>query len=114
MATFEATTTPVTFAHMEGDLKTVYVVPWTTSYDMMTSGDRIEFDPLGSITLGAIRKYETIEELMEAEGFQNICPDAETVEEAIAWVRATPDWNPKVEAGRGVMSLRVRSTKRKS
>ena len=82
MATFEATTTPVTFAHMEGELKTVHVVPRTNEYDGVSSGDRIEFDPLGSITIGAIRRYDTLKELLETEGFQNVVPDAETLEEA--------------------------------
>lgn len=114
MATFDATTTPVIFASMEAGEKTVYVVPRTVSFDMATAGDRLEFDDLGSVTLGAIRRYETIEALMEREGFANVVPGAESVEAAIAQVRDTPDWNTKVESERGVMSMRVRSTKRKS
>lgn len=114
MATFEATIRPLTFAHMEGEQKTVYVVPRTIRFDMMTSGDRIEFEPLGSITVGAIRRYESLDELLEREGFQNVVPDAETVEEAMEALRASPEWNKSVEASEGVMALRVRSTKRKS
>lgn len=114
MATFEATTTAVTFAHMEGATKTVYVLPRTLRYDMMTAGDRIEFDNFGSVTLGAIRRYESLDELLSTEGFQNVVPDADTVEEAKAALRATADWDEKVETERGVMALRVRTTKRKS
>lgn len=114
MATFEATTHAVTFAHMEGETKTVFVVPRTPRFDMVTSGDRIEFEPLGSITIGAIRRYDSLEELMESEGFQNVIPDADTVEAAMEAVRATPDWNKRVEADSGVMALRVRSAKRKT
>lgn len=114
MATFEATTHAVTFAHMEGQTKTVYVVCRTPEYDDVSSGDRIEFDALGSITLGATRRYSTLEELLQMEGFANVVPDADTIEEAMAALRKTPDWNPRVEAERGVMAIRVRSTKRKS
>ncbi len=114
MATFEATTSPVTFAHMEGTTKTVYVVPRTPAFDMITSGDRIEFDDLGSITLGAIRRYESLDALFEVEGFQNVVPDADSVEAAIAAIRATPDWDARVEAASGVMALRVRNAKRKA
>lgn len=114
MATFDATTTPVIFASMETAEKTVYVVPRTPSFDMATAGDRLEFDDLGSITLGAIRRYESLDALLEREGYSNVVPGASTVEEAIEALRQTPDWNKKVEAERGVMSMRVRTTKRKS
>ena len=114
MATFEATTSPVTFAHMEGTTKTVFVVPRTLRFDMVTSGDRIEFEHLGSITIGAVRRYTQLEELLEAQGFQNVVPDAATIEDAVEAVRRTPDWDRKVEESKGVMAMRVRSTKRKS
>lgn len=114
MATFEATTNAIAFAHMEGTTKTVFVVPRTPKFDMVTAGDRIEFDGLGSITLGAIRRYETVEDLLEKEGFANVVPDAETPEEAIEALRKTPEWTTEVEKSAGVMSMRVRSTKRKS
>jgi ASC-1-like (ASCH) protein len=114
MATFDATTTPTIFAQMEAHDKLVYVVPRTPSFDMATAGDRLEFDDLGSITLGAIRRYDSLDALLEGEGVTNVVPGAGSAEEAIATLRATPDWMPTVEAERGVMALRVRSTKRKS
>ena len=114
MATFEATTTSVTFAHMEGTTKTVFVVPRTIKFDMVTSGDRIEFESLGSITIGAVRRYQTLAQMFDAQGFENVVPDAETMDEATDRIRATPDWDRKVEEQAGVMALRVRSTKRKS
>ena len=80
MATFEATTSPVTFAHMEGTTKTVFVVPRTLRFDMVTSGDRIEFEHR-LITIGAVR-YTQLEELLE-QGFQNVVPDAATIEDAV-------------------------------
>ena len=58
MATFETTTHPLAFAHMEGGVKTVFVMPCSLEWSMASMGDRIEFDDLGSITLGMIRKYE--------------------------------------------------------
>lgn len=114
MATFEATIRPITFAHMEGQTKTVYVVARTREYENASSGDRIEFDNLGSITLGAIRRYPTLLELMQFEGFANVVPEATSLEEAMEVVRKGPEWDPKAEEARGVMAMRVRSTKRKS
>ncbi len=114
MATFEATTHPVTFAHMESQAKTVYVVCRTSEFEDVSSGDRIEFDALGSITLGATRRYSTLLELLQMEGFQNVVPDAEEIEDAMTYLRKTSDWVPSVEEKKGVMAIRVRSTKRKS
>lgn len=114
MATFDATTTAVTFAHMEGATKTVYAVPRSPAYDSVSSGDRIEFDRLGSITIGAVRRYVSLREMLEFEGFQNVVPDAETIEDAEEQLRKTPDWDKRLEETRGVIGLRVRSTKRKS
>ncbi|MCA9570902.1 MAG: hypothetical protein KC656_23840 [Myxococcales bacterium] len=114
MATFEATTHPMTFAHMEGEVKTVYVVPRSSEYDHVSSGDRIEFEPLGSITIGAIRAYDDLPALLEGEGITNVVPDAETVDAAIEALRAGPEWNKRVEESRGVLALRVRATKRKT
>jgi ASC-1-like (ASCH) protein len=114
MATFEATTHPVTFAHMEGRTKTVYVVPRTAHYESMTMGDRIEFDHLGSITIGAIRKFSSLRQMLEWEGVSNVAPGIDDIEEAIEWVRNTPEWDSKAEESKGVIALRVRSAKRKS
>jgi ASC-1-like (ASCH) protein len=114
MATFDATTSAVMFAHMEGATQTVYAVPRSPAYDSVTSGDRFEFDRVGSITIGAVRRYVSLRELLEFEGFQNVVPDAETIEEAEEAIRKSPDWDRRVEEARGVMGLRVRSTKRKA
>lgn len=114
MATYEATTHPVAFAHMEGGMKTVYVTPWTPEYSVITSGDRIEFDHLGSITIGAIRKYSTLDELMGAEGFGNVVPEADDEDHAKDLLRTSPDWDQEAENTRGVIALRVRWAKRKS
>ncbi len=114
MATFEATTDAMTFANMESTAKTVYVVPRTLSFDMITSGDRIEFDNLGSISIGAIRRYPSLQELLEFEGFDNVVPGAETIEQAMEHLRKAAVWNAKAEDERGVMALRVRSVKRKT
>ena len=114
MATFDATTRPVTFAHMEGETKTIFVVPRSPKFDSVTAGDRFEFDMLGSITVGAIRRYKTLKELLELEGFQNAVPTATTLEEAIDAIRETPDWSEKYEQDAGVIAMRVRTSKRKA
>lgn len=114
MATFEATTHPLAFAHMEGGIKTVFVMPYTNELSVVSSGDRIEFDDLGSITIGMVRRYPTLEELLEAEGWQNVVPEAADMEQAARTLRASPGWNERVEQEKGVLALRVRWAKRKS
>ena len=78
------------------------------------SGDRIEFQDLGSITLGMIRRYETVEALLEAEGWSNVVPEADDAAHSASLLRTSAGWNKTVEADRGVLALRVRKTKRKS
>jgi len=114
MATFEALTHPLAFAHMEGGVKTVFVVPWSLEFSMMSSGDRIEFDDLGSISIGMIRRYDTLEALLEAEGWSNVVPESASVEEAAGVLRSDASWNAGAEGADGVLALRVRWAKRKS
>lgn len=114
MATFEASIHPLAFAHMEGETKTVFVVPHTRQYSMVTSGDRIEFESIGSITIGAIRRYDSLDDLFKVEGWSNVVPEAETPELATAALRASDEWDLNSESTAGVIALRVRSTKRKS
>ena len=111
MATFETTTHPLAFAHMEGGMKTVFAVPRTLEYSVLSSGDRLEFDDLGSIAVGMIRRYDTLEDLLTAEGVANVVPEADTIESAAAAIRADSGWSA---AGDGVLALRVRWAKRKS
>ena len=113
MATYDTTTHPLAFAHMEGGMKTVYVVPNSGELSMVTSGDRVEFDDLGYITVGTVRHYETLADLIEAEGFSNVIPEASSPEEAIEALRGSVDWNGRSEDN-GVLALRVRNAKRKS
>jgi len=113
MATYDTTTHPLAFAHMEGGMKTVYVVPNSGEFSVVTSGDRIEFDDLGYITVGTIRRYDTLPELLDKEGLANVIPEAETAEEAIEALRASAEWNGLSEKD-GVLAIRVRNAKRKS
>ncbi len=114
MATYEATTHPVAFAHMEGGMKTVYVMPNENEFQFISSGDRIEFEALGSITVGAIRKYDGLDQLFEAEGYSNVVPEAHDADHAKQLLRAAPEWDARVEDASGVLALRVRWAKRKS
>ena len=114
MATFEATTHPLAFAHMEGGVKTVFVMPHSLEWSVASMGDRIEFDDLGSITLGMIRPYENLEALLKAEGWANVVPEAESDEHAADLLRASEGWDRRAEEDRGVLALRVHSAKRKS
>ncbi len=114
MATFDATTHPLAFAHMEGGVKTVYVVPNTLEFSVISSGDRIEFEDLGSVTIGAIRRYETLDALLEAEGHANVVPEADDAEHSATLLRGSSGWHAGAEADRGVLALRVRWAKRKS
>jgi ASC-1-like (ASCH) protein len=114
MATFELTTHPLAFAHMEGGVKTVYVMPWTPDLSGLCSGDRIEFDDLGSIAIGTVKRYPTLPELLTAEGYSNVVPEADDVDHAMTLLRASSGWNAMCEARDGVLAFRVRWAKRKS
>ncbi len=114
MATFEATTRPLAFAHMEGGVKTVFALPYTLEFSVASSGDRIEFDDLGSITIGVIRRYPTVEELLGVEGWANVVPEASDEGHAAQVLRESPGWDKRAEEKEGVLAVRVRWAKRKS
>lgn len=114
MATFELTTHPLAFAHMEGGVKTVFVMPYSDQLSVVSSGDRIEFDDLGSITIGMIKRYDDLESLLETEGYANVVPEAETPDHACELLRTSAGWNGQEEKDRGVLAFRVRWAKRKS
>ncbi len=114
MATYEATTYPLAFAHMEGGVKTVYVVPASRSFQGISSGDRIEFEGLGSITVGMVRRYDSLEEMVGAEGHANVLPEAETADEAVSAIRGSSGWDRQAAERSGVLAVRVRWAKRKS
>ncbi len=114
MATFDATTHPLAFAHMEGGVKTVFVVPYSPEFSVMSSGDRIEFEDLGSISIGTVRRYDTLEEMLEAEGYVNVVPEADDAEQAARLLRDSSEWDARAEKQDGVLALRVRWAKRKA
>ena len=114
MATFDSTTHPLAFAHMEGGVKTVFAVPWSLEFSMMSSGDRIEFEDLGSISIGTVRRYDDVEELLEAEGYANVVPEADDAESAAKLLRDSSEWDSRAETEGGVLALRVRWAKRKA
>jgi ASC-1-like (ASCH) protein len=114
MATFEATTHPLAFAHMEGGVKTVFVVPHSLEMSVISSGDRLEFDGLGSISIGMVRRYTDVVTLLEAEGWSNVVPEGKDADNACEILRTSSGWSQKVETDRGVLALRVRWAKRKS
>lgn len=113
MATFDGPLHMQAFENMERGNKTVYAVLASDEYMGISSGDRLEFGSFGSITVGTVRRYRTLESLCDAEGFQNIVPEANSAEEAVAIIRAISEWNAAVENERGVYALRVREAKRK-
>lgn len=113
MATYDARFYVEAFEQMEARSKTVYAVMATPEYAGMVSGDRLEFGSYGSITVGMVRRYPSLEALVEAEGWQSLVPDADSAQAAIALVRAIEEWDPTVEQRVGVMSLRVREARRK-
>jgi len=114
MATFETTTYPLAFAHMEGGVKTVYIVPRGKGFDWISAGDRVEFAGLGSITVGMVRSYDALEELMESEGYANVVPEADDAAHAIELIRESSGWDDRAAQKGGVLALRVRWAKRKS
>ena len=113
MATYDAPFHLEAFEQMEARRKTVYALPALPDYAGIVAGDRLEFGTFGSITVGMVRRYPSLEALVEAEGWANLVPEASGPEEAVAMVRAIPEWDRAVEEARGVLSLRVREARRK-
>ncbi len=113
MATYDAQLHLNAFENMERGVKTVYTVLASDEYSVMCAGDRLEFGSFGSITLGTVRRYADLEALVAVEGWRNLVPGAETLEEALEQIRANSDWNVDKEREKGVMALRVRETRRK-
>jgi ASC-1-like (ASCH) protein len=113
MATYDACIHVEAFEAMERGEKTVYALLHTDDYSMICSGDRLEFGTLGSITVGTVRRYKSLEALAETEGWNNLVPGAEDGDTAISDVRAIAEWDDNVEKTRGVLCLRVREARRK-
>lgn len=113
MATYDATLHEEAFETMEASRKTVYTLIATPEYSMICSGDRVEFGKFGSITVGMVRRYATLEALVEAEGWQCLMPDAQDADDALRQIRDTEEWDTAEEQARGIMAMRVREAKRK-
>ena len=113
MATYDAPLHLEAFENMESNNKTVYTLPATLDYRFMVAGDRLEFGSFGSITIGMVRKYESLEELVKAQGWQCLVPEAEDAVGAIDLVRSNESWDRSAEDEHGVLALRVREARRK-
>ena len=113
MATYDANLHIDAFEQMEASRKTVYTVIAVPEYSVMSSGDRLEFGSFGSITIGMVRRYDSLDALVAAEGWQSLVPDANSGPDAIQQVRDIAEWDESDEAQYGVLALRVRSAKRK-
>jgi ASC-1-like (ASCH) protein len=113
MATYDAPLYEDAFHEMEEGRKTVYVVLASDDYAAISSGDRLEFGSFGSIMVGMVRRYPSLEALVEAEGHHNLVPTAETAEQAVAAIRGIDEWDTAIERQRGVIALRVREARRK-
>jgi ASC-1-like (ASCH) protein len=113
MATYDAPLHLEAFENMEANQKTVYTLPASVEYRFMVSGDRLEFGSFGSITVGMVRRYPSLEELVKAQGWECLVPEAEDATAAIKMVRANEDWDLAAEDEHGVLALRVREARRK-
>ncbi len=113
MATYDAPLYEEAFREMEEGRKTVYVLLASDDYMFISSGDRLEFGSYGSIMVGMVRRYPSLEALTETEGHRNLVPSAETAEEAVDQIRALDEWDAALEQERGVVALRVREARRK-
>ncbi len=113
MATYDAPLYEEAFLEMEQGLKTVYVLLGSDDYMFISSGDRLEFGSYGSIMVGMVRRYPSLEALIETEGHRNLVPSAESGDEAVASIRGLGEWDPDIEQERGVLALRVREARRK-
>ena len=113
MATFEVGADHRLFEAMESGRKTVYVLPATDEYQVICSGDRVEFGKVGAIAVGFVRRYADLEALVEGESWANVRLEESSLEETIARIRKRLAWDPQAELSAGVLAIRVRSTLRK-
>ena len=54
-----------------------------------------------------------VEDLIAAEGWQCVVPDAESADDALGKLRAADDWDEAEERKLGIMAMRVREARRK-
>lgn len=113
MATFDANLHEEAFLNMESGRKTVYTLLSTDEYAFISAGDRLEFGRFGSILVGMVRRYPCLEDLLEAQGYENVVPEATSTEDATRIIREVPEWNKELEEQVGVLALRVREAWRK-
>lgn len=113
MATYDARLHVQAFENMEALRKTVYAVPASEDYRHIVSGDRLEFGSFGSITVGMVRRYPSLEALVAAQGWESLVPEAGGADAAIAALRSLDEWDAEAEACNGVLALRVRDARRK-
>lgn len=113
MATYDAKHHEEAFRHMEEGRKTVYVLLATEDFAGISAGDRLEFGAHGSILIGMVRRYPSLEALLEAQGYQNVVPGSASAEEAAHTLRETSEWDSAQEPAVGVLALRVREAWRK-
>jgi ASC-1-like (ASCH) protein len=113
MATYDANLHEQAFEEMEASRKTVYTLIATPEYSMICAGDRVEFGKFGSITIGMVRKYPSLEKLVEREGWQCLVPNADDADDALAQLRDANDWDSGQEQELGIVAMRVREARRK-
>ena len=113
MATFEVGADSRLFEVMESGRKTVYVLPATDEYQLICSGDRVEFGAVGAISVGFVRRYADLEALLEGESWANVRLDESSAEHTAKRIRQSISWDATAERSAGVLALRVRDTLRK-
>ena len=113
MATYDVPVNDEAYEAMERGEKTVYAVLATPDWQGICAGDRLEFGSVGAVSIGMVRRYSSLERLVEVEGWENLLPDAGTPDTAIGHLREMPGWSLEKEQEVGVYCLRVRDTKRK-
>ena len=113
MATYDLPVNNDVYEAMERGEKTVYAVLATPAWQGISAGDRLEFGKVGAVDIGMVRRYSSLERLVEVEGYTNLLPTASAPEEAVQHMREIPGWTMEIESEVGVYCLRVRETMRK-
>lgn len=113
MATFDVGADRARFEAMERGQKTVYALPATEEYQLICSGDRLEFGAVGAVAVGFVRRYPNLEALVDGESWANVRLDEGTREETLQRIRQSISWDAAAESGAGVLAVRVRDTVRK-
>jgi ASC-1-like (ASCH) protein len=105
----------------EGGAKVIPRAPFGThQIDQIRSGDLITFSCLDISKEGVaqsvnteveyVRRYASADDLIKAEGLDEVCPGVKSFEEAVNWLNSIKGYEARIQKG-GIYALRVKLLK---